>query len=462
MNAQRLGASYRDPSGFVFHREGTLFRQVNQSYRPDYEALMDSGLYRTMVDASRLVPHEEIQAPFADPQTGWKLLRPQCLGFISYPYEWSFSQLKDAALATLAIQKEAMRHGMSLKDASAYNIQFHQGKPVLIDTLSFERCQPGEPWVAYRQFCRHFLAPLALMSMRDVRLGQLLATHPDGVPLSLASKLLPKASRLKFSLLVHVHWHARMEEKHAGRELKPGSTRRMSELQLQGLIDNLESSIARLKWTPAGTEWADYYQATNYSPVAMEHKRQWVAQIIDAVKPRLVWDLGANTGQFSRVASDRGIPTVAFDVDPAAVEKNYLQTRQLGEKNLLPLLMDLTAPSPAIGWDNRERMSLAERGPADLVLALALIHHLAIAANVPLAYVARFLSRVARNLLIEFVPKSDSQVGRLLVVRKDIFQDYTQEAFEAEFGRYFTIVRRQGVTDSSRTLYLLAAKSEPA
>ncbi|MGA3068355.1 MAG: class I SAM-dependent methyltransferase [Tepidisphaeraceae bacterium] len=447
-----LGSSFRDPSGFVFRRAGDVLRQVNQSYQQDYRALMESGLYRHATEGGWLIPHEELDSPLADPNTGWRLIRPLPVPFISYPYEWSFSQLKDAALATLAIQKQALQHGMSLKDASAYNLQFDRGRAVLIDTLSFERYVQGEPWPAYGQACRHFLAPLALMALRDVRLQQMWLANLDGIPLDLAAALLPARSRLSLSLLVHLHWHAKMQRAKGSSAQKP-SAAKFGIKQLMGILDNLESGIAGLKWKPVGTEWADYDQECGYSSAATEHKTKLVSQWIEEIAPKTVWDLGANTGRYSRLASDRGIFTVAFDKDPAAVEKNYLRVKEHGEKNLLPLVMDLTNPSPALGWNHEERFSLAERGPADLVLALALIHHLAIGENVPLGRIAKFLHRIARNLVIEFVPSTDPQVSRLLVVRKDIFADYTQAAFESEFGRFFTLCRQEAVVQTPRVLY---------
>jgi ribosomal protein L11 methylase PrmA len=456
----RLEASYRDPSGFVFRRNGEILRQVNQSYRHDFEEAESSGLFRSAISSGHLIPHDATELPLADPQVGWKIIRPRQLGFISYPYEWSFSQLKDAALTTLAIQKQAMQHGMSLKDATAFNVQFDAGRPVLIDTLSFEHYEEGKPWVAYRQMCRHFLAPLALMARTDVRLNQLFRTNLDGVPLDLASALLPYSSRLRLALLVHIHMHAKMDRRHASSAQKPGGNGRLGRTQLLGIIDNLESAIKNLSWNPGGTEWSDYYQDTNYSRAGMDHKRKLAAEFIEAVAPRRVWDLGANTGEFSRLASDRGIDTMAFDIDPAAVERNYLRVKQHSEKHVLPLLMDLTNPSPGLGWNHAERSSLADRGPADLVLSLALVHHLAISGNVPLGHIARFLCRLARNLVIEFVPKSDSQVSRLLVVRKDIFVDYSRDDFEARFGEYFVIRRRESIVDSQRVLYLMERREE--
>ena len=464
-----LGASFRDPSGFLFTRAGILYRQVNQAYRENYDLLMTSGLYQNLVEAGLLVPHEEVSVPADEAEQAYKVLRPERIRFISYPYEWSFSQLKDAALATLAVQKRALGFGMSLKDASAYNIQFYRGCPALIDSLSFEAYREGEPWVAYRQFCQHFLAPLSLMSYRDVRLGQLMRVYIDGIPLDLASRLLPARTRLAPPLLLHIHVHASAQKRYAGGPAgkPPGQSpsrpdtagRKMNRVAFLGLIDSLETGIRKLRWSPEGTEWGDYYVDTNYTPAGLEQKKEIVQKFIDQAQPAEVWDLGANTGLFSRLASDRGILTVAFDVDPAAVEKNYRDCVARGEKNVLPLLLDLTNPSPSAGWHNRERMSLLERGPASMVLALALVHHLAISNNVPLDRLAAFFADLGDWLAIEFVPKSDSQVQRLLATRLDIFPGYTQENFERVFAERFVIHEREAIPDSQRRLYLMEKRA---
>ncbi len=198
LNDEPVAASFRDPSGFLFSRNGALYRQINRVYADDYDHLISSGLYDQLVKSGLLIPHREVSEKPVYPELAVKVIQPELVPFISYPYEWSFSQLKDAALATLAIQKRSIKAGMSLKDASAYNIQFINGKPTLIDTLSFEIYKEGKPWDAYRQFCQHFLAPLALMARVDVRLGQLLRVFIDGIPLDLASRLLPASTRAKF------------------------------------------------------------------------------------------------------------------------------------------------------------------------------------------------------------------------------------------------------------------------
>jgi hypothetical protein len=453
-NSETLPSSFRDPSGFVFWQDGAVYRQINTIYREDYDRLMMSGLHKVLVEEGLVVPHEEVALRSSAPQLAYKVIRPEQIPFVSYPYEWSFSQLKDAALTTLSVQKKALEFGMSLKDCSVYNVQFTKGKPVFIDTLSFEKYREGSPWVAYRQFCQHFLAPLALMSRRDIRLGQLFRNHLDGIPLDLASKLLPRRTRFSFSLLSHIHLHARTQTRYADKQIDT-SRPKLSRLGFTGIINSLESGVRSLKWNPGGTEWGDYYQDTNYSAGAFQHKKQTVADFLEAIHPSSVWDLGANTGIFSRIASDKAIQTISFDIDPAAVEKNYLECRRRNETNILPLLSDLTNPSPGIGWQNQERMSLAERGPADVVLALALIHHLAISNNTPFAKIAEFFASICDSLIVEFVPKSDSQVQRLLATREDIFVDYTQQAFESEFARRFVVERSQPITGSERILYLM-------
>lgn len=453
--AEQHSASFRDPSGFLFSRSGILYRQINHSYADDYSCLMESGLYDKLVKAGLLIPHAEVDQTPAESDLAFKVIQPERVPFISYPYEWSFSQLKDAALTTLGIHKRALKYDMALKDASAYNIQFVHGRTTLIDTLSFEKYKEGQPWIAYRQFCQHFLAPLALMAYCDVRLSQLLRVYIDGVPLDLTSKLLPALTRLNFGLLSHIHIHAGAEKRFAGESVTQA---KMSRNALIGLVESLEATVRKLTWKPAGTRWSNYYNITNYSDAAFNHKKQLVSEWVRRVKPNLLWDLGANTGIFSRLASSADIFTVAFDIDPAAVEQNYLQAKKDKEKNLLPLQLDLTNPSPGLGWANRERESFHERGPADMVLALAVIHHLAITNNVPLPQLADFFAEMGKWLVIEFVPKSDSQVQKMLVAREDIFPTYTQEGFESAFRERFDIHESVAVHESQRQLYLMETK----
>lgn len=451
-------ASFRDPAGFVFTRNGTLFRQVQESARADYTHLLDSGLYAQLTGQGLLVPHDEVDEPPYLKEGCFRVIRPERIDFISHPGEWSFSQLRDSALATLRIQLLAMDHGMRLKDASAYNFQLHRGRTVLLDTLSFERHEADEPWPAYQQFCKHFLAPLALMSRVDIRLGRLLQLHLDGIPLDLASRLLPWSSWASFQLLMHLHLHARAQTSLSSDTVQSPAARRVRPNAVRGIVDGLQSAVGSLAWEPKGTTWADYYDNTNYSEAGFAGKSALVASHIDLLRPKTVWDLGANTGVFSRLASDRGALTVAWDIDPAAVERNYRDVRSRNIPRLLPLLLDLTNPTPGFGWAHTERVSFQDRGPADLVMALALIHHLVIGNNLPFDKVAAFLAGICRHLIIEFVPREDSQVQRLLAVRKDIFTNYTQEAFEACMRREFEVISGNPIHDTRRTLYLMKSR----
>jgi len=459
-------ASFRDPAGFLFRRDGVLYRQVRQAGREDYERLMASGLYEALAADGLLVRHEEVSPALAAAPDACRVLKPERIPFVSYPFEWCFGQLRDASLLTLQLMERALDHGMALKDASAINVQFRGPRPVFVDTLSFERYREGRPWVAYRQFCRHFLAPLLLVSDRDPTLGRLSAVFPDGVPLRTASRMLPAASWLRPSRLFHVHMHARSIARHA--EPGPGAERarrgRMDERALRGLLSSLQDTVRGLDFDPGGTEWAGYARDHGYGREGLELKKELVGRLLEGCGPGPVWDLGANTGAFSRVAAAAGRDVVALDADPGATELHYRALR--GERApsgpgwTLPLLVDLASPTAAGGWAGRERSSLEDRGPAGVLLALALVHHLAIGSNVPFDLQAEWMARLGRDLLIEFVPREDPQVGRLLVSRADVFPWYGRERFEEAFSARFELRERLPVGSSGRWLYWMRREVE--
>jgi hypothetical protein len=459
VDGQPLDSSFRDPSGFVFTRDGVLYRQVNRVFRDEFEAVTASGLYDELAGSRLMVPHRLASLELAASEDAVAVLEPEPIPFISYPYEWSFGQLRDAGLLTLELQERALVRGLTLRDASAYNVQFEGGRPVFIDTLSFEPRKEGAPWMAYRQFCEHFLLPLALMSRVDIGLGSLLRTHLDGVPLELGARLLGARSWRSLGLLFHVRLHAAAQRRYRDRTPGAAAQRPVNAGTLLGLVRSLRAGIEGLKWNPAGTAWSDYPSDNNYTAVAAGSKRELVTDLLRGRGIRTVWDLGANTGEYSRAARAVAERVVAFDVDPAAVERNYRRVRAEDEGGILPLLMDLTNPSPALGWAHRERRSLEQRGPADALLALALVHHLAIGHNLPLGRIAEFFARLGRTLVIEFVPKSDSQVQRMLRSRPDIFPCYTREGFEAAFRTSFEIDAVHPVASSERLLYLMTARN---
>lgn len=452
--------SFRDPAGFVFEREGILYRQINKPGQADYEHFMKSGLYEELAREGLIVRHEELtDTDFLGPDNRrYRVIRPVRIPFISYPYEWSYDQLKDAALLTLRLQKLGLNHGMILKDASAFNVQFIGHTPVFIDTLSFKIHEPGRPWEAYKQFCEHFLATLALASYGAPEAIKTLKVFLDGVPLALATTWLPKRAKRRWGLLSHIYLHAASQKRYdnnaARAETKP---RQVSAMALNGLLASLQRTIEKLEPPKTATEWGDYYNDTNYSEAAFGAKKKIVSQYLELVSPcpKIVWDLGANDGTFSELAAKAGAYTVAFDIDPVAVNRNYKSSRGADiDAKLLPLTQDLANPSPALGWAHTERLSLQSRGPADVALSLALVHHLAIGNTLPFASIADFFAKISKHLIIEFVPREDSKVQLLLRRRVQKFPEYTLENFEAAFKLKFRLLKRSPIPGSQRVIYL--------
>ncbi len=446
-------SSFRDPSGVVFEEDGKIYRQINTIYLPQYRKLMECGLAQELQSSGILIRHWETNAPCVS-DAGALVIQAERIPYVSYVYEWSFGQIKDAALLTLKMHRKALGAGMILKDASAYNIQFLHGRPIMIDTLSFDFYTPGEPWVAYGQFCRHFLAPLLLMCYTDIRLSRLMALFIDGIPLDVAATLLCGKGGLFAKQ--HIDWHAKSISKHSadGKATEQSKTKAVSlPLNLHiSLIEAMIRGIEALELKNVQTEWSDYYQHTNYSASASDSKLKLVFEMLSAIHPSMVWDLGANDGRYSKVALEVGASVVAFDIDPIAVERNYAEARRNGTE-MLPLVLDLTNPSPGIGFANQERKTIDQRRHPDCILMLAVIHHLAISNNLPFRQIAKWLSQMTGDLIIEFVPKEDSQVQILLATRADIFPNYTQEDFVTTFSEFFELRSEEQIGDSKRTLY---------
>ena len=455
MDGQPLGSSFRDPSGFVFTRSGVVYRQVNRVFQQEFEAVAGSGLYDELAGQRLMVPHESVSLDLAASPEATAVLRPEPVHFISYPYEWSFGQLQDAALLTLELQERALGRGMTLRDASAYNVQFQGGRPVFIDTLSFEPRKEGAPWSGVPAVLRALPGAARAHEPGGHRPERAAADAHRRHPARARQHLLGGRVWRSLGLLFHVRLHAMAQRRYRDRTPGAGVRRPVTAQTVQGLVRSLRSVVQGLDWNPGGTEWADYTTDNNYSAEAAEAKQALVTGMLRRRSPATVWDLGANTGEYSRAARTVASRVVSFDIDPAAVERNYRRVRADGESGILPLRMDLTNPSPALGWAHRERQSLEQRGPADALLALALVHHLAIGHNLPLERIAGFFARIGRALVIEFVPKSDSQVQRMLRSRPDIFPSYTREGFEAAFRTSFRIEAVEPVSGSERLLYLM-------
>lgn len=419
---------------------------------------MDSGLYDLLCKQDMLVVHQVISE-----SADRKIIQPDQVPFITYPYEWSFSQLRDAALLTLRIHLAALNHGMILKDATAFNIQFVNGRPIFIDTLSFEINEDNEPWVAYGQFCRHFLAPLLLMKYVAPDFNRLQALYLDGVPLEYASSMLPFKTHFSPQIKTNIHMHAKALLKHQEdftSNKKPTlslATQKNIIKSLIGFVDGLGSDLE--------SEWGEYYDLANYDKSAFKFKEDVVRKWIDDHGIKKLWDVGGNDGHFSRLVRKGCDWILCTDIDPVAVDKNYRECRMSNDSNIMPLVADFVNPSPGLGFGNEERTDLWTRirqFEPDCVLALALIHHLCISNNCTFDMLARSFKQFADHLIIEFVHPDDSWAAKLLNSKRKsrhLFDFYNKDNFEAVFCRHFDILESSLVPESERTLYLM--KSRP-
>jgi ribosomal protein L11 methylase PrmA len=398
-----------------------------------------------------LVAHQVVNENLTGSADWLQTLQPEPLSFISYPYEWCFDMLKEAALTTLEVAAEAMEYGMMLKDASAYNLQWHQGRMVFIDSLSFEKYDAQKPWIAYRQFCEHFFAPLALMHYLKEPLQPLLIAYPDGIPLPLAKKLLPFRSRLNLHTYLHLHFHGAASAKAAAKKKQEGS---FSKQKMKNLLRSLEEAIRSFSLSRSGV-WSRYYEEAAQRDTYLEEKKQIISDWMTALEFSSAMDAGGNEGLFSELMAERADRIISADLDHHAVNELYKRLKKNKIENICPLVIDLSHPSPAIGVNNEERASFLERSRSDLVLALALLHHLAIGKNISFGHLAKMFHSVSKFLIIEFVPKEDEKIGFMLTQKKDVYQWYNRENFLSAFSKYFTILKTGEMSSSKRLLYLM-------
>lgn len=450
--------SFRDPSGQIFCREGKIYRCIFSPGVKDFEAARDAGVYDKLIEAELLIRHDEVKINDLAPEgTVYCLSHPR-LPMVSYPWEWSFSMFKDAALIHLDTMEMLLPHGFWLRDASAFNVQYDGNRTRLIDTLSVGRRVPESPWVAYGQFCSHFLGPLTMAAYSDIRTLSFWRNYIDGYPLDLATKMVPFWRQYRPGLFMHLTLHARIQSV-ADRKEDIGKSKsarkpKVSDRGLIGLIRSLRRTIEGIRWKHSSKIWEEYGEIRTYQAEDVAQKSEYVDRVVQRLQPNMVWDLGANTGEFSLIAASYGAFVVSIDGDPACTEHMYQKlSREKRFKGILPLTMDLANPSPGLGWDSRERLSLRDRGPADLVLSLALIHHLVFSCCVPLSRIAEWFANLSNYVLVEFVPPSDPMVQKLLRNRGDEHLPYSLEVFQSSFGKFFDFVDRETL-QNGRILFL--------
>jgi ribosomal protein L11 methylase PrmA len=449
--------SFRDPSGRIYHHDDRVYRTVMPPGREHFEFVRSTGLIDELVSSGQLVAESVVDVAIlgeASARASFLLEHPR-LPFVSYPYEWSFSALKSAALMQLDIHLKALAHGVTLSDATAYNIQFVGSEPVFIDALSFRKYQDGEYWSGHSQFCEQFLNPLLFESKLGVAFNAWYRGSLDGIRSEEIDHALAWYRKLSLGAFANVVMQARFQRQSRGNHgTASGAVNRPLPVSaFKALLQSLRRWISRMEPREIATDWQGYAESNSYAGQEKAAKSRFVADFVEKVSPSTLWDIGCNTGDYSVLAIESGAQfVVGFDFDHKVIEAAYRRARASGVR-YLPLVIDAVNPSPSQGWAQAERKGLNERGGADAVLALALVHHLAIAKNIPLEDTVAWLVSLARHGVVEFVQKSDPMVCKLLQFREDIFEDYGQEAFEACLSARARIIRKEEVSASGRTLY---------
>ena len=452
--------SFRDPGGSVFLLDGKVYRAIHRRSWEDWIALSSSPLYKQLQEEGLLISTQPVSVDSRLPREAVEaseaIVEHERVPFVSYPYEWSFTMLKDAALLHLDLVERALAYDLILKDASAFNVQFIGGRPVFIDVLSFARLSPGEPWIGYNQFCKMFLYPLMLQAYKGVPFQTWLRSELEGFDPIIFSRLLGWRDLLRRGVFTDVYLQAVLQDR---MEATRTSVRRQVEkagLPKKAIVRNvrrLRRLVGMLRPQDRGSPWIRYTENNSYTEAATSQKEQFVRQIIARGRHRLVWDLGCNIGNFSRLTSEHADYVVALDSDDSSIEHFYNAIKKDGPENILPLVMNLANLSPDQGWAGHERRSLLVRGKPDLVICLALIHHMTIRANVPAGHFFAWLAGLEASLIIEFVSKADPMVRQLLINKKDTYDDYSQSAFERSLKRFFRIGERVALDGGTRFLY---------
>lgn len=453
-----VAGSFRDPSGRVFRKNERLYRTVNPVAAADFDFVRRTNFYKQAVSRGSLVETSIVDKGLLGEEAAqacYVLEHPQ-LPFISYPYEWPFPALKAAALFHLDLHLDALEDGVTLSDASAYNIQFIGTRPIFIDVLSLRRYKPGELWAGHRQFCEQFLNPLLLRALLGIAYNAWYRGSQEGITTGELRRLLPLRRKLSRNILTHVALQD-FFQKTAGRNRHLSSDMLsdvgLSQRSFRKMLTKLRDWIAKLRPADTGvTVWRDYARSHSYKPDEVIAKRKFVTEFVRKKNLRQIWDIGCNTGDYSVAALEGGAEcVVGFDSDQGALELAFARATE-GRLNFQPLFLDIANPSPFQGWAQRERYGLQERANADGIIALALIHHLAIARNVPLPDAVRWLVGLAPHGVIEFVPKEDPMVRELLRLREDIFPQYTQDNFLACVKSLANIDQTATITSTARLL----------
>ncbi|WP_298761894.1 class I SAM-dependent methyltransferase [uncultured Psychroserpens sp.] len=456
-NNNRHSSSFRDPSGFIFVDRGTVKRSISPLYFEQYNALKDSGFFKKLHHAGLLIMHNEISTSDSE-----IVIEPEQISFFTYPYEWSFDMYKEAALLTLKIQKFALENEFSLKDASAFNVTFHKGRMVFIDTLSFDFYRENKPWRAYKQFISHFFGPLVLARYSGAESLKLMNTFIDGIPIKMLSSLLPYKTKLSPFLYSNIHLLAKYEDKHNEDYKGEFKAARLTKKAQLNIVKGLYDYIKKLSLNET-SEWGNYYDKTNYNDDAFDQKATIINGWMSTLNAKVIIDIGGNDGTFVRRIDHQIQEALVCDIDNNAVDANFRYTKQQKDRFMLPFIFDVLNPSANIGFNNKERDSFLKRIKSytpDVTMALAVIHHMTLSGNIPFEMSAQFFASFSKSLIIEFPQRDDSWVQRLLNTKdefKSHFDFYTIENFETSYSKYFSLVQKIKIENANRVMFMFKA-----
>lgn len=454
--------SFRDRSGRILYSSDSVLRTLSAEALSIWESLSKTKFFQEQSKKGSIVHTERLDdgshRKLTDQDEWSGVLKHERIPFISYPYEWPFSMLKDAALLQLNLLLSSLKERFTLKDATPYNVQWKGTHPVFIDVLSFKQLDKGEPWTGYRQFCEMHLYPLFLTAYKEIPFHQWMRGSVDGIPVEHFARLMSFRDLFRSGVFMHAYLQSKLQNKYANSQSNV-----RSELKSVGFSDELirrnvlglRKIVEGLQWKQNQSQWSKYASDNSYSAEDQKRKVDLVQAAIQSQPWNLVWDLGCNTGVFSRIAAQNSKYVIAMDGDHLSVEYLYHALKKEGVTNILPLVMNLADSSPGLGWRGLERKSLVERGKPDLVLCLALIHHMVISANIPLHEFINWLAELKCAVVIEFPTKEDPMVKRLLLNKDDQYSEYTIDTFEKNVSKVFKIEKREELASRTRVLYFL-------
>ena len=451
--------SFRDPDTRVFRHEGSVYRCLSARALADWMRLADTRFFAESTTQGRLIPTRQVadrgELPHLDP--AWAaVLRHDRLPAVSYPHEWSFGMLKDAALLQLDLTLAALDERMTLKDATPFNVQWIGARPTFIDIGSFTAYEAGAPWAGYRQFCETFLYPLFLQAYRNIPFHPWLRGRLDGMTAAECRSCLSARDYLRPGVLAHVALQARAQARYEDADADVGAQLRAAGFGaalIRNNVARLRRTVARLLWRPSRSTWSDYQRVLTYDDADLERKGAFVRRVLGTRCWPLVWDIGCNTGIYSRMAAEHADYVLALDADHLVIDRLYEALKAEGTPAILPLVADVADPSPGLGWRGRERGPLADRAAPDLILCLALAHHIVIGRNVPLADFVDWLGEFEAEVVVEIVDRGDPMVERLLRNRRGQAIEYSGAAARAVLERHFDIVTHETMESGTRTLY---------